>query len=30
MHGSVSSLNHRFGAGDVTGMTRIGVGGGCL
>lgn len=30
MHGAVSQLNHRFGAGDLTGMTRIGASRGCL
>ena len=30
MHASVSSLNHRFGAGDLTGMARIGSAHGCL
>lgn len=30
MHGSVSSLNHRFGAGDLTGMHRVGADPGCL
>ncbi|UMG94243.1 matrixin family metalloprotease [Nocardioides sp. TF02-7] len=30
MYPSVSGLNHRFGAGDLTGMVRIGAAGGCL
>lgn len=30
MFGSLSALNHGFGAGDLTGMARVGAGQGCL
>lgn len=30
MYGTSSSSNHRYGAGDLTGMDRIGADGGCL
>ena len=30
MHGQATTANHKFGAGDLTGMARTGVQGGCL